>query len=277
MTTPATLSRSIQRIDAHIASQQWDEARPLAEALVEQAPTVPGVLERSILVLRQQEDWAALSQVLLQARNQYQLWPQGSDLLMGQAMVELQDWSRAIPYLELALEQEANAGWAHHFLGKALRHTGRLNEGLALQQQATALLPGFAWAPFEAAQLLLELERSAEAILELQEARQRLSEPDPVVEREWQRLQPLVLRHQAEALIRSGEREQAFSVLRRALAQQPDDTALQQLLTDLLLVDPTDDLTAIDRELASIEALLDQLEAAHHASATTRQDDLSYL
>ena len=78
-----------QKLDSLIASQQWDEASPLAEQVMSKAPLTPGVLERCIQGLRGQEDWTSLMDVLMQSRNRYQLWLQGSDLLMGQAMVEL--------------------------------------------------------------------------------------------------------------------------------------------------------------------------------------------
>lgn len=286
MSKRQSLNKTLLQLDQLTQAQQWQDARPLAEALVEQAPTTPGVIERAVLVLRQLEDWPALTQLLLRARNQYQLWPQGSDLLMGQGMVELAQWSKAIPYLELALEQEASAGWAHHFLGKALRHSGRLEEALEMQSQASAILPEFAWAPFEASQVLMELKQPRQAVLELQEARRRHSTPNAVMEEQWQRLQPLVLQDRVERLIAAGESTEAFALLRQAMAMAPQDEELNQLLTRLLLsAGATPDspassnaMQALEQELNAIETLLDLLEAqAEHQASLISDAELSYL
>ena len=124
------IATCLKELDHLIQQQQWLAARAAAESLVESAATTPGVIERAMLVFRQLEDWNALINLLLEVRNRYQLWPIGSDLLMGQAMVEIEKWDQAIPYLELAVSQDIDEGWPHHFLGKALRHTGRLEESL---------------------------------------------------------------------------------------------------------------------------------------------------
>ena len=187
----SSLEASIHELDSLIQQQQWPAARVAAESLVESAPTTPGVIERATLIFRQLEDWNAVINLLLRARNRYQLWPLGSDLLIGQAMVEIEQWDQAITYLELAVSQEIDGGWPHHFLGKALRHTGRMEESLEQQRLAAEKLPDFPWAPFEAAQVLIE--SNSLAVLELQEARRRHRTPNLVMEEQWQRLQPLVL------------------------------------------------------------------------------------
>lgn len=293
MTTSA-LTASLQELDSLIQQQQWAAARAAAEALVQQAPTTPGVIERAMLVLRQLEDWRALTNLLLEARNTYQLWPLGSDLLMGQGMVELSQWSQAIPYLELAVNRGMDGGWPHHFLGKALRHSGRMEEALEQQRLAAEQLPDFAWAPFEAAQVLLELEQPRLAVLELQEARRRHGAPNDVIEEQWQKLQPLVLLHRVEQLQAAGSITEAFAVLRQAMAQAPEDEALSAKLMELLAAqsEPADaspadsevDVTALEQELNQIEALLDQLEAqasyeppAAAAAAALADGEMSYL
>ncbi|WP_413404366.1 MULTISPECIES: hypothetical protein [unclassified Synechococcus] len=270
MTSTTSTTLALKELDGLIQQQQFAAARPTAEALVQQAPTTPGVMERAILVLRQLGDWAALTQLLLEARNRYQLWPHGSDLMMGQGMVELNQWDQAIPYLELAVNNESDGGWPHHFLGKAFRHTGRLEEALEQQRKAAEQLPDFAWAPFEAAQVLMELQQQQLAVLELQEARRRHGEPHAVIEEQWQKLQPLVMLNRVEQLQARGELSEAFSVLRQALIHSPDDEVLNSKLPDLLTfigndssqTDPEEvNTSALEQELNSIEALLDQLEA----------------
>ena len=270
MTTSA-LTAALQELDSLIQQQQWPDARAAADALVAKAPTTPGVIERAMLVLRQLEDWRALTGLLLEARNKYQLWPLGSDLLMGQGMVELSQWAQAVPYLELALSQEVDGGWPHHFLGKALRHSGRLEEALEQQRLAAEQLPDFAWAPFEAAQVLMELEQPRLAVLELQEARRRHGAPNDVIEEQWQKLQPLVLLNRVEQLQTAGSITEAFAVLRQAMAHAPEDEALGAKLIELLAaqVEPADgsavdskvDVNALEQELNQIEALLEEMEA----------------
>ncbi len=267
----SALTAALQELDGLIQQQQWSAARAAAEALMAQAPTAPGVIERTMLVLRQLDDWRALTALLLEARNKYQLWPLGSDLLMGQGLVELSQWAQALPYLELAVIQEVDGGWPHHFLGKALRHSGRLEEALEQQRLAAQQLPDFAWAPFEAAQVLMELEQPRLGVLELQEARRRHGVPNDVIEEQWQKLQPLVLLNRVEQLQAAGSIHEAFAVLRQAMAQAPEDEALSAKLMELLAAqsepanafaaDPEVDMYAMEQELNKIEALLDQLEA----------------
>ena len=293
MTTTA-LKAALQELDGLIQQQQWLEARAAADALVVKSPTTPGVIERAMLVLRQLEDWRALTALLLEARNKYQLWPLGSDLLMGQGMVELSQWVQAVPYLELAVSQEVDGGWPHHFLGKALRHSGRLEEALEQQRLAAEQLPAFAWAPFEAAQVLIELEQPRLAVLELQEARRRHGDPNPVIEEQWQKLQPLVLLNRVEQLQAAGSNTEAFGVLRQAMVQAPEDELLSAKLMELLAAqsEPADasaadsavDVNALEQELNQIEALLDQLEAqaSYHPPAATAvpalaDGEMSYL
>ena len=163
-----------------------------------------------------------------------------------------------------------DGGWPHHFLGKALRHTGRLEEALAQQRLAADKLPDFAWAPFEAAELSLELGQPRLAVLELQEARRRHGAPNDVIEAQWQTLQPLVLLNRVEQLQATGSITEAFAVLRQAMAQAPEDEALSAKLMELLAAqsEPVDafegdsevDVNALEKELNQIEALLDQLE-----------------
>ena len=273
------LIADLQKLDALIASQQWAEAAPLAEQVMARAPLTPGVLERCIQVLRGQEDWEALMDLLMRSRNRYQLWPHGSDLLMGQGMVELGRWSESIPYLELAVAQDSSSGWAHHFLGKSMRHTGHLQDALTHQQTASEQLPEFPWAPFEAGQLLQELGESKLAVVEMQEARQRSGETNEVIEAEWQKLKPVVVLEQLDQLILAGKTNEAFSVLRQAMLQNPDHSALDERLLQLISADASDhgpaeqsglDASAVlDQELTQIEGLLDQLEAKATTVANT--------
>ena len=270
MTTSA-LTSALQELDGLIQQQQWLAARAAADALFSKVPTTPGVIERAMLVLRQLEDWRALTALLLEARNKYQLWPLGSDLLMGQGMVELSKWTEALPYLELAVSQAVDGGWPHHFLGKALRQSGRLQEALEQQRLAAEKLPDFPWAPFEAAQVLMELDQPKLAVLEMHEARRRHGSPNPVIEEQWQKLQPLVLFNRVEQLQAAGSITEAFAVLRQAMAQAPEDEALSAKLMELLAAqsEPAEasaaasevDVNALEQELNQIEALLDQLEA----------------
>ena len=90
------LIAALQNLDSLIASHQWAEAVPLAEQLMARVLQTPIVLERCIQSLRGQEDWEALMDLLMRSRNRYLLWPHGSDLLMGQAMIELGKWSESI-------------------------------------------------------------------------------------------------------------------------------------------------------------------------------------
>ena len=119
--TKASAAAALQALDELIQAGDWEVARESVLGLFKQHPTTPGVIERSMHVLRQLQQWQPLIDLLLEARNRYQLWPDGSDLLIGQSLVE---WTLGSggPYLQLAIDQPEHAPWAHHFLGKALRH-----------------------------------------------------------------------------------------------------------------------------------------------------------
>ena len=205
---------------------------------------------------------------------------------MGQGMVELGKWSESIPYLELAVAQDSSSGWAHHFLGKAMRHTGHLKIALTHQQQASERLPEFPWAPFECAQLFLEQGQSKLAILEMQEARRRSGETNEVIETEWQKLKPVVILEQADQLIDAGHISEAFSVLRQAMLQDPDNSNLSDRLLQLISADGSDhgpaqqsgfDAAALlDQELTEIEVLLDQLEGKP-SSAHSTDDEVAFV
>lgn len=284
--TNQTFTDDFQALDALIAAYKWNEAFPLAKGLMDKIPLTPGVLERLAQVLLGQKDWEALMDLLMRSRNLYQLWPHGSDLLMGQGMVELGRWSESIPYLELAVAQDSLSGWAHHFLGKAMRHTGQLQDALTHQQTASEQLPEFPWAPFEAGQLLLELGQAKLAVLEMQAARQRCGESNEVIEAAWQKLKPLVILEQVDQLILAGKTNEAFSVLRQAMLQDPDHSALNERLLKLISAGNSDhghaeqsglDASAVlDQELTQIECLLDQLESKTSTAANTH-DEISFL
>ena len=292
MTTSA-FTVALQELDGLIQQQQWHEARAAADALVTQAPTTPGVIERAMLVLRQLEDWRGSTALLLE-RQQIPAVAAGQRPVDGPGMVELSQWAQAVPYLELALSQEVDGGWPHHFLGKALRHSGRLEEALEQQRLAADQLPDFAWAPFEAAQVLMELEQPRLAVLELQEARRRHGAPNSVIEEQWHKLQPLVLLNRVEQLQTAGSITEAFAVLRQAMAHAPEDEALSAKLMELLAaqsepadgsaVDSKVDVNALEQELIQIEWLLDQLEAqsshqppAPQAAPALADGEMTYL
>ena len=132
------------------------------------------------------------------------------------------------------------------------------------------------------------------AVLELQEARRRHGTPNPVIEEQWQKLQPLVLLNQVEQLQAAGSITEAFAVLRQAMAQAPEDEALSAKLMELLAAqsEPVDahaassevDVNVLEQELNQIEALLDQLEAqasyqppAAAAAPALADGEMSYL
>ena len=279
----ASAADALQELDALTQAGDWEAAREPALALFKHYPTTPGVIERSIHVLRQLQQWQRLIDLLLEARNRYQLWPDGSDLLIGQSLVELEQWDQAIPYLQLALDQPEDAPWAHHFFGKALRHLNRIDEALTHQQKAVALLPDFPWAPFEVAQLLMEMQKPRLAVLELQEARRRHGSPNPVIEEQWQKAQPLVLLNRVDQLQVEGKVTEAFALLRQAMLLTPDDEVLSVKLIELLIsqskspetssVENRIEVSLLEQELNQIEVLLDQLES--QVSGELMQDSSS--
>jgi tetratricopeptide (TPR) repeat protein len=267
------LQQQLSQLDALMQQAQWQEAAPQALALFEALPTAPGVLEKAVVTLRELQDWAGLSELLLRARNRYGLWPKGSDLQLGQALLEQGELERAHHVLEQALQDADSEGWAHHFLGKALRQSDDLEAALEHQRTAAELLPTFPWAVFEAAQALIGLNRHTEAVVEVQEARRRAGDPaDATIEALWQDLQPMVALLRIDALTAQGQQGEAMAALRPLLIERPDDDAVQERLMRLL-ANPTEgdsntsdisereELERLQCELRSVELLLDELEA----------------
>jgi tetratricopeptide (TPR) repeat protein len=278
----ASFQQRLRQLDALIEQQNWHDATPKALALFEAKPTTPGVLEKAVVVLREQGAWQQLSELLLKARNRYGLWPSGSDLQLGQALLEQGEPSQACPLLEQALEESDCQAWAHHFLGKALRQLDQLEPALEHQRQAAELLPTFAWAPFEAAQLLLSLQRPGEALIELHEGRRRAgSAGEPAIEALWHELQPTAALLRVDVLLEQGDVAAAMGQLRPLLSSRGDDAAVQKRLTAVLALQqppaPSGDLSpqeqeleAIKSELRSIELLLDALEAQSKTTSASR-------
>jgi len=167
-------------------------------------------------------------------------------------------------------------------LGKALRQLEQHEPALEHQRQAAELLPTFAWAPFEAAQLLLSLQRPGEALIELHEARRRAgSAGEPAIEALWHELQPTAALLRVDALLEQRDVTAAMGQLRPLLSSRGDDAAVQQRLTAVLALQqppaPCGDLSpqeqeleAIKSELRSIELLLDALEAQSKTTSASR-------
>lgn len=262
-----------EQVDHLMNQAQWREAAPKALALFEAQPTAPGVLEKAVVTLRELGDWAGLSELLLKARNSYGLWPKGSDLQLGQALLEQGELERARNVLEQALHDVDSEGWAHHFLGKAMRQGGELETALEHQRTAAELLPAFPWAVFEGAQVLIGLNRHAEAVVELQEARRRVGDPaDATIEALWQELKPTMALLRIDTLTDRGQQEEALAALRPLLIKSPNDNAVQERLLRLLdepnngkeapdELNERDELERLRLELRSVELLLDELEA----------------
>ena len=263
----ATPRRQItfEAVDAAIRRGDWAAAEAELQGLLERTPTAPGVVERLALVLRQQERWDAVRELLLRVRNHYGLWPQGSDLLIGQALLELGDVSQAQRYLEQALD-DADPGWGHHFLGKALRQQGDLEAALEQQRAASEALPDFVWAPFEAAQLLQELGRPLEAVVEAEEARRRSGGSDEaLIAQLLEDLGPAQAVVEIDELLEAGEQEAAFVAMRQELIRHPANLMVRERARSLLapqvqVVDAVP-LSAFEQELQDFELLLDAFEA----------------
>ena len=222
------------------------------------------------MALRQQERWPAVQQLLLEVRNRYQIWPKGSDLLMGQSLLEQGKSVDALTYLEGAV-QDAEPGWAHHFLGKALRQQERYEEALEQQREAIYYLEDFAWAPFEAAELLVLLGRKVEAAVEVLEAQRRSAgqEADQggAIDQLLEELRPALLTIEAEQLLEQGESDEALQVIREGLIADPDSPELQRLVMRCAkgasngYSGSDEDQDPCATELATIELMLDAFEA----------------
>ena len=259
---------SFKEIDALIRSGKWTDAKKYTLKLVESEPILPGLIERAMYILRQLEDWSTLSDLLIDYRNRYGLNPDGSNLLIGQSLVELAQWHHAIPYLLSAFEENKNDYWSYHFLGKAYRHTGNLQKALSFQKKASQMLPDFAWAPFEVSQILMELNKPVEASLELNEARTRYGGPNEVIDNQWKKVQNLACIAQIDHYNEIGDLNHSFALINQAIALDPDNEILCKKLEELIVLTmqqklgvAKENLSTLEKDLSQIEVILDQLEA----------------
>lgn len=262
----ALIQEQLIELDQLIAAQDWQAAEVEALKLFNSAPTGLGVLERIVTVLRERCEWDKLTELLLDARNNYGLWPNGSNLQLGQALLEQGKTEQAKNFLEQALNDIDCEGWANHFLGKALRQLGDLELALDHQLNAAELLPDFIWAPFESAQILRQLDRSLEAVVEAHEAKRRCNgDVNPLVSILLDELEPAQKVLEINELIECGDQDAAFSAMRRELIKHPNDPELRKRARRILSNSKSSidaiPLTTVEAELKDFELLLDAFEA----------------
>ena len=253
-------------LDQLIAAQDWHAAEFEAFKLFNSMPTGLGVLERIVTILRERCEWDKLADLLLQARNNYGLWPNGSNLQLGQALLEQGKIEQARNFLEQALNDPDCEGWAHHFLGKALRQMDQLELALDHQLNAADILPDFMWAPFEAAQILRQLNRPLEAVLEAHEANRRGNgDEHPLVRQLIDELEPAQKVLEIDELIQCGDKDAAFSAMRHELIKHPSDPELRKRARSILGISGSTKhpipLSIFEAELLDFELLLDAFEA----------------
>lgn len=262
----ALIQEQLIELDQLIAAQDWQAAEVEALKLFNSAPTGLGVLERIVTVLRERCEWDKLTELLLEARNNYGLWPNGSNLQLGQALLEQGKTEQAKNFLEQALNDIDCEGWANHFLGKALRQLGDLELALDHQLNAAELLPDFIWAPFESAQILRQLDRSLEAVVEAHEAKRRCNgDVNPLVSILLDELEPAQKVLEINELIECGDQDAAFSAMRCELIKHPNDPELRKRARRILSNSKSSidaiPLTTVEAELKDFELLLDAFEA----------------
>lgn len=262
----ALIQQQLIGIDQLIAVQDWHTAEIEAFKLFNSNPTFLGVLERIVTILRERSEWDKLADLLLQARNNYGLWPNGSNLQLGQALLEQGKIEQARNFLEQALNDTESEGWAHHFLGKALRKMGELELALNHQLNAADILPDFMWAPFESAQILRQLNRPLEAVLEAHEANRRGNgDEHPLVRQLLDELEPAQKILEIDELIECGDQDAAFSAMRYELIKHPSDSELRKRARNILSISGSAKgaipLSIVEAELQDFELLLDAFEA----------------
>jgi tetratricopeptide (TPR) repeat protein len=262
----AFIQQQLIELDELIIAQEWQAAEVEALKLFNATPTGLGVLERIVTVLRERCEWDKLAELLLKARNNYGLWPNGSNLQLGQALLEQGKIEQARNFLEQALNDIDCEGWANHFLGKALRQLGELEQALDHQLNATELLPDFMWAPFESAHILRQLNRPLEAVAEAHEAKRRCKvDVNPLVNQLLNELEPAQKALEIDELIECGDQDAAFSAMRRELIKHPSDPEIRQRARKILnnsesTIDAIP-LNLVEAELQDFKLLLDAFEA----------------
>lgn len=265
-TNQASIQQQLIELDQLIVAKNWQVAEVEALKLFNSAPTGLGVLERIVTVLRERCEWDKLTELLLKSRNNYGLWPNGSNLQLGQALLEQGKTEQAKNFLEQALNDIDCEGWANHFLGKALRQMGELELALEHQLNASDILPDFIWAPFESAQILRQLNRPLEAILEAHEANRRGNgDEHPLVRQLIDELQPAQKVLEIDELIECGDQDAAFAAMRHELIKHPSDPELRKRARRILSNSKSSieaiPLSLVEAELQDVELLLDAFEA----------------
>tara|TARA_B100000674_G_scaffold477901_3_gene474315 strand:+ start:483 stop:1367 length:885 start_codon:yes stop_codon:yes gene_type:complete len=263
---------SLQELDQLLHSQEWFSALSLAQDLYKRVPTAPGVIERLMSIFVHLENWKDLVSLLLEARNCYQLWPKGSDFYMGQALLELGSFDEAAQYLKLAVEDDTADGWSYHFLGKALRNLGELQDALACQLKAADMLPEFPWASFEASEILVLLQKPNHAAVEAREALKRCDpSSSEIIEKHWNHAIYLVKLEQINSSIESGEVNGALDEISKIIHKYPDDKTLNSYLQEIFKSDYSDlspksfettiDVLEMNKQVDEIEKIVEKIES----------------
>jgi len=85
---------------------------------------------------------------------------------MGEALVELRQYSDAIPYLHRAIELQPDSAWAHYNMGICLMKTGDFKASAVHLEIASERLPGFSQAHSALAETYDHLGRTSDAARE---------------------------------------------------------------------------------------------------------------
>jgi len=85
---------------------------------------------------------------------------------MGEALVDLRQYSDAIPYLHKAIELQPDSAWAHYSMGTSLMKTGDFKASAVHLEIASQRLPGFSQAHSALAETYDHLGRASDAARE---------------------------------------------------------------------------------------------------------------
>ncbi|MBM3277661.1 MAG: tetratricopeptide repeat protein [Candidatus Handelsmanbacteria bacterium] len=161
-------------------------------------------------------------------------------------------WKDDLSLFRRSVEVAPRSARVHYGLGHALHEQGDVAGAVAAYQRATRIYPGYAVAYYNEGAALLSLGREAEALASYRQAVQirpnfakalyavavlvQHLEGEKAALRSYQALLAVEPGHTKGVaamrgiLLRQGDREQAAQVVRRALAQRPDDPELRHLL-----------------------------------------------
>jgi tetratricopeptide (TPR) repeat protein len=242
--------------------QRYREAADEYEKVTEQNPShMVALLARVEALVKV----SAYEQALAPAQQYVSRNPDDASghVLLGTVYRGMGDYAKAEPELELGIKKQPDNFQARYQLGFVLARLGNLREAVTQLREAATLKPGDKSAEFQLAEVLHKLGQN-------QEADEIVKQFQKATENAVQKSQLLTEGNQANELLQSGKAEEAATIYRQMLLQDPQNAwtaynlglALEETHDSEGAQDAMQRAASLDPKMAVARAELGQLRLA---------------